>query len=84
MIFLRSVMKPGNLSLSPRTARGDLAIMSIETFEMLNGKIELYRLLDEGRTAVKEGRKHPLTDVMRDMRQELFDGKILGLHIGTR
>jgi len=28
--------------------------MSIETYEMLNGKFELYRHLDEGRAAVKE------------------------------
>jgi hypothetical protein len=45
--------------------------MSIETYEMLNGKLELYRLLDEGRTAVIEGRKRPMTDVMRDIRREI-------------
>ncbi|MEW6541070.1 MAG: type II toxin-antitoxin system Phd/YefM family antitoxin [Bacillota bacterium] len=59
-----------------KNGRGDLVVMSIETFEMLNGKLELYRLLDEGRAAVKEGRKRPLADVMRDIRQEITDGKI--------
>lgn len=59
-----------------KNGRGDLAIMSIETYEVLNGKLELYRLLDEGRTAIKEGRKRPLTDVMQDIRQEVTDGKI--------
>lgn len=59
-----------------KNGRGDLVVMSIETYEMLNGKLELYRLLDEGRAAVKEGRKRPLADVMRDIRQEIADGKI--------
>ena len=50
-----------------KNGQGDLAVMSIETYEMLNGKLELYRLLDEGRAAVKEGRKRPLADVIRDI-----------------
>jgi hypothetical protein len=52
--------------------------MSIETFDMLTGKLELYRLLDEGRAAVREGRMRPLSDVMRDIRQVIGDGKIPG------
>ena len=59
-----------------KNGQGDLAVMSMETYNTLNGKLELYRLLDEGRTAVKEGRKRPLEDVMRDIRQEMNDGKI--------
>ncbi len=59
-----------------KNGRGDLVVMSIETYEMLNGKLELYRLLDEGRAAVREGRKRPLDDVMSDIRQEINDGKI--------
>jgi len=59
-----------------KNGQGDLAVMSIETYEMLNGKLELYQLLDEGRAAVKEGRKRPLQDVMRDIRQEMTDGKL--------
>jgi len=46
--------------------------MSIETYEMLNGKLDLYCLLDEGRAAVKEGRKRPLEDVMRNIRLPFF------------
>ena len=59
-----------------KNGQGDLAVMSIETFELLNGKLELYRLLDEGKAAVKEGRKRPLANVMRDIKQEIADGKI--------
>jgi prevent-host-death family protein len=54
-----------------KNGQGDLAVMSIETFDMLNGKLELYRLLDEGRAAVREGRKRPMIDVMRDIRREI-------------
>lgn len=59
-----------------KNGQGDLAVMSIETYEMLTGKLELYQLLDEGRTAVKEGRKRPLQNVMQDIRQEMIDGKL--------
>jgi PHD/YefM family antitoxin component YafN of YafNO toxin-antitoxin module len=54
-----------------KNGQGDLAVMSIEIFEALNGKLELYRLLDEGRTAVKKGQKRPLADVMRDVKANL-------------
>ena len=59
-----------------KNGQGDLVVMSIETYEMLNGKLELYRLLDEGSAAVNEGRKRPLADVMRDIRQDIANGKI--------
>jgi len=59
-----------------KNGQGDLAVMSIEVYEILSGKLELYRLLDEGRAAVTEGRKRPLEDAMRDIRQEIIDGKI--------
>ena len=54
-----------------KNGQGDLAVMSIETYELLNGKLELYRLLDEGRRAVREGRKRPVADVMQDIRREI-------------
>ncbi len=50
--------------------------MSIETDEALNGKIELYRLLDEGKMAVKAGKKRPLQEVMKDIKQGIADGTI--------
>jgi hypothetical protein len=49
--------------------------MSKETYEMLNGKLRLYRLLDEGKKAIKEGTKRPLQDVMQDIRREIRGGK---------
>ena len=54
-----------------KNGQGDLAVMSIEAYESLSGRLELYRLLDEGRAAVKAGRKRPLKEVMRGIRREI-------------
>lgn len=59
-----------------KNGQGDLAVMSIETYEMLNGKLELYRQLDKGRAAVKAGKKRPLGEVMKDIKQSIADGSI--------
>jgi len=59
-----------------KNGQGDLAVMSIELFNMFNAKNELYRLLDEGRAAVKEGRKRSFTDAMRDIKQKISDEQI--------
>ena len=59
-----------------KNGQGDLAVMSIETYETLSGKLELYRLLDEGRSAIKAGKKRPLKEVMNDIKQGIADGKL--------
>jgi PHD/YefM family antitoxin component YafN of YafNO toxin-antitoxin module len=59
-----------------KNGQGDLAVMSIETYEALSGKLELYHLLDEGRTAVKAGNKRPLQEVMKDIKRSISDGEI--------
>lgn len=59
-----------------KNGQGDLAVMSIETYEALNGKLELYRLLDEGRAAIKAGKKRPLHEVMKDIKRGITDGEI--------
>jgi PHD/YefM family antitoxin component YafN of YafNO toxin-antitoxin module len=59
-----------------KNGQGDLVVMSIENYETLNGKLELYRLLDEGRTAIKAGKKRSLQEVMKDIKQGISDGTI--------
>ncbi|MCL2634127.1 MAG: type II toxin-antitoxin system Phd/YefM family antitoxin [Oscillospiraceae bacterium] len=59
-----------------KNGQGDLAVMSMETYEALNGKLELYQLLDEGHRAAKEGRKRPHREVFDDIKQGFADGKI--------
>lgn len=38
-----------------KNGEGDLAVMSIETYEEITGKRELYRLLEDGRKAIEKG-----------------------------
>ena len=59
-----------------KNGQGDLAVMSIETYELLSGKLELYRLLDEGRAAAQAGHIRPHEDVFRDIEQEIADGRL--------
>jgi len=54
-----------------KNGQGDLAVMSIETFERLVGKYELYKLLDEGVEAKKAKKIRPFREALADTRQGL-------------
>ena len=54
-----------------KNGQGDLAVMSIETFERLVGKFELYKLLDEGMEAMKNNKVVPANDVFGQIEREL-------------
>ncbi len=54
-----------------KNGRGDLAVMSIQAYERLVGKHELYALLEVSEQDVTSGRTQPLKDVMNDLRKEL-------------
>ena len=56
-----------------RNGKGDLAVMSIETYEELCGKFELFRLLNEGLEAEKSGCTRPFNDAIADIRKRLND-----------
>ena len=58
-----------------KNGQGDLAVMSIELYEALNGKLELYRLLDEGHADVRAGRTRPFEDVFSDIEKDIADGR---------
>ncbi len=59
-----------------KNGRGDLAVMSIEAYEALSGRLDLYHLLDEGRDAVEAGKKRPLDEVMNDIKKSMTDDEI--------
>jgi len=59
-----------------KNGRGDLAVMSIEAYEALSGRLDLYRLLGEGRDAVEAGKKRPLDEVMNDIKKSMTDDEI--------
>ena len=54
-----------------KNGQGDLAVMSIETYEMLTGKTELYNLLDEGLKARDAAQVEPANEVIADIRKSL-------------
>ncbi len=51
-----------------RNGKGDLAVMSIETYERLVGKFELYGLIMDGLDDVKSGNTRPFSEAMADIR----------------
>jgi prevent-host-death family protein len=53
-----------------KNGQGDLAVMSIETYEALSGKLELYKSLDEGIRSIKEGRAKPADVVLKRLRNK--------------
>ena len=54
-----------------KNGKGDLAVLSIETYERLCGKFELYHLLDDGLEAEKAGRVRPFREAITDIRKGL-------------
>jgi prevent-host-death family protein len=53
-----------------KNGEGDLAVMSIETYETLSGKNELYKLIQEGIDDIKNGRT--LTEEEMDKELDLM------------
>jgi len=54
-----------------KNGTGDLAVMSIETYELLAGKLELYSLVDEGLDRYKQGKVKPMKKSMQSIRSKL-------------
>ncbi|UNC91733.1 type II toxin-antitoxin system prevent-host-death family antitoxin [Candidatus Contubernalis alkaliaceticus] len=54
-----------------KNGQGDLAVMSIATYERLVGKFELNKLLDEGMEAVKSCRVVPAESVFEKIENGL-------------
>lgn len=50
-----------------KNGKGDLAVLSIETYERLVGKFELRKLLEEGMQEMREGNVFPVEDVFRNI-----------------
>ena len=59
-----------------KNGAGDLAVMSIETYERLAGKFELYTLLEKGLDDARSGRVSPAHEAVGKIRAELRDGTL--------
>ena len=51
-----------------KNGKGDLAVLSIEAYEQLLGRFELYGLLQEGMDDIKSGNIRPFSDALSDIR----------------
>ena len=51
-----------------KNGKGDLAVMSIETYEELAGRLELYSKLQEGLDDVAAGRTIPLDEALAELK----------------
>ena len=51
-----------------KNGKGDLAVMSIETYEQLVGRFELYGLLQDGLNDVKNQNTRPFAEAISDLR----------------
>lgn len=51
-----------------KNGKGDLAVMSIETYEQIVGKFELYGLISDGLEDIKNGNTRPVTETLSDLR----------------
>lgn len=51
-----------------KNGKGDLAVMSIEAYEQLVGRFELYGLIKEGLDDVQAGTTQPLSEALKELR----------------
>ena len=54
-----------------KNGTGDLAVMSIETYELLAGKLELYNFIDQGLDQVKNGKVKPMKNAIKSIREKI-------------
>jgi prevent-host-death family protein len=50
---------------------GDLAVMSIETYELLSGRLQLYFSIEEGFKQVKQGKIKPMKESLKSIRTKI-------------
>lgn len=56
-----------------KNGKGDLAVMSIATYEKLTEKFELYNLLETGLKAAENDKVKPFNDVVAKLETEIFE-----------
>ena len=56
-----------------KNGKGDLAVMSIEVYEALKGKLELYALLEKGLQDDRNGNVISFSEGLDDIRKEIND-----------
>jgi prevent-host-death family protein len=54
-----------------KNGTGDLAVMSMETYEEITGSLELYNLLNAGLEQANNGQLRPMKDALKEIRQKI-------------
>lgn len=54
-----------------KNGKGDLAVMSIEVYEQLKGRLELYGLIEKGLEDERMGKVRPLAESLKEIREGL-------------
>ena len=54
-----------------KNGKGDLAVMSIEAYEEIKSKLELYALVQKGLDDERSGKVRPFSDVIDGIREEI-------------
>lgn len=57
-----------------KNGKGDLAVMSIEAYEDLASRFELYELIKEGMDDVAKGNVSPFSEVISDIQRNISNG----------
>lgn len=54
-----------------KNGKGDLAVMSMEAYEALRGRLELYTVIQQGLEDVRNGNEIPFSEGIESIRKEL-------------
>ena len=54
-----------------KNGKGDLAVMSMEAYEALRGRLELYTVIQQGLEDVRNGNEIPFFEGIESIRKEL-------------
>lgn len=57
-----------------KNGKGDLAVLSIEAYEQLLGRYELYNLLQEGMEDIQSGNTRPFSAAIEDIKARRKNG----------
>ena len=55
-----------------KNGKGDLVVMSMETYELLSGKLELHSSIETGLNQVKQGKIKPMKESLKSIRQKMM------------
>lgn len=56
-----------------KNGKGDLAVMSIEFYEQLKGRLELYGLVEKGLEDERRGKIRPLAESLNEIRKGIAE-----------